>query len=73
MNTANTTPNEPVSPEHNITTQELDRDLLNLNLPVIDLIATEEECEAMYPPGVYKRMMKEILGEDEAQKPTSAV
>lgn len=66
------TPDEPVDLGHNITAQELDRDLLNLNLPVIDLIATEEECEAMYPPGVYKQMMKEILVENEAKKPTSA-
>jgi len=66
MNTANTKPDEPVDLNHNITAQELDRDLINLNLPVIDLIATEDECEAMYPPGVYKQMMKEILGEDEA-------
>jgi hypothetical protein len=72
MNTAITIPDEPVDPSHNITAQELGRDLLNLNLPVIDLIATEEECEAMYPPGVYKRMMKEILGEDEARKPAGA-
>lgn len=72
MNTANTIPDEPVDPSHNITAQELGRDLLNLNLPVIDLVATEEECEAMYPPGVYKRMMKKILGEDGTYKPISA-
>jgi hypothetical protein len=66
MNTANMTPDEPVDPGHNIIAKELDRDLLNLNLPVIDLIATEEECEAMYPPGVCQQMMKEIREEESA-------
>lgn len=60
MSTAPTTPDEPFDPRHNITAKELDRDLITLNLPAIDLIATEEECEAMYPPGVYQQMMKRM-------------
>lgn len=65
MTTANPTPGEPFDPRHHITTKELDRDLLNLHLPEIDLIATEQECEAMYPPGVYQQMMKELTEQDE--------
>ena len=65
MTAINSTPSEPFDPRHNITAKEIDRDLLNLNLPEIDLIATEQECEAMYPPGVYQQMMKEITGQDE--------
>lgn len=69
MDTTTTPPDEPFDPRHNITAKEIDRDLVNLNLPAIDLIATDEECEAMYPPGVYKQMMESILGPDKKQKP----
>ena len=62
MNTTSTTPDESFDPHYNITAKELDRDLIDLNLSVIDLIATEQECEAMYPPGVYQQMMRQILG-----------
>jgi hypothetical protein len=54
------TPEQPADPRHNITTKELDRDLINLHLPEIDLVATDEECAAMYPPGIYKQMMKDF-------------
>jgi hypothetical protein len=72
MITTSTTPNEPFDPRHNITDKEIDRDLLNLTLPAIDLIATEEECEALYSPGVYQQMMKEILGPHKTTKTTDA-
>lgn len=72
MTTANPTPDEPFDPRHNITSKELDRDLLNLHLPEIDLIASDEECEAMYPPGVYRQMMKALTGPDEAQPAADA-
>jgi hypothetical protein len=65
MTAINSTPSELFDPRHNITAKEIDHDLLNLNLPEIDLIANEQECEAMYPPGVYQQMMKEITGQDE--------
>lgn len=70
--TTNPTSGEPFDPRHNITAKELDRDLLNLHLPEIDLIATEQECEAMYPPGVYQQMMKEITGQDEVPQSVDA-
>jgi len=54
------TPEQPADPRHNITAKELDRDLINLHLPEIDLIATDEECAAMYPPGVYAQMLKDL-------------
>lgn len=54
------TPEQPANLRHNITAQELDRDLINLHLPEIDLIATDEECAAMYPPGVYAQMLKDL-------------
>ncbi|QKG55034.1 hypothetical protein [Hymenobacter sp. BRD67] len=68
MNTISTASEESFDPRHNITAKELDRDLLNLHLPEIDLIATDEECEAMYPPGVYRQMMKQILGQSEGER-----
>ena len=51
---------EPFDPRHNITAKEIDRDLINLHLPELDLIATDEECAALYPPGVYKQMQADI-------------
>lgn len=69
MNIAASTPDESFDPRHNVTAKEVDRDLINLSLPVIDLIATEEECEAMYPPGVYQQMMVKILGPAKGLKP----
>jgi hypothetical protein len=45
----------------NITEKELDRDILNLQLPEADsLFATEEELRAMYPPGDFDRMQQEL-------------
>ena len=49
---------QPADQHHNITVKELDRDLINLHLPEIDLNAPDEECAAMYPPGVYAQMLK---------------
>ena len=69
MNITTTNPDEPFDPRHNIKAKELDRDLINLNLPEADLIATEQECEAMYPYGVYQQMMDSISGSGERQKP----
>lgn len=69
MKPATTTPDEPFDPRHNIRAKEIDRDLINLNLPAIDLIAKEEECEAVYPPGVYKQMTECILGPGKGRKP----
>jgi len=51
---------QPVDPCHNITAREIDRDLINLHLPEVDLIATDEECAAMYRPGFYAQMFKEL-------------
>lgn len=65
MTAIDSTPSEPFDSRHNITVEEIDRNLLNLNLPEIDLIATEQECEAMYLPGVYQQMMKEITEQNE--------
>ena len=65
INTADTTPDEPFDPRHNITAKELDHDLLNLHLPEADLIATDEECAALYPPGVYQQLLQEIIEENE--------
>jgi hypothetical protein len=48
---------------HNITAKELDRDLINLHLSEVDMIATEEECAALYAPGVFEQMMK--IGQEE--------
>ena len=53
------TPEQPAD-FGNITLKELDRDLLNLHLPEIDIVATEEECAAMYRPGEYEQMQKRI-------------
>lgn len=72
MTTANLTPDESFDPRHNVTAKKSDRDLLKLNQPVIDLIATEEECEAMYPLCVYQQMMNRILGQDGEQKAIDA-
>ena len=69
MKTATTPPDEPSDPRSNSTAKEPDRDLTNLNLPAIDLLATAEECEALYPPGVYKQLIDRILGPDKGQKP----
>jgi hypothetical protein len=41
------TPKQPADPHHNSTAKELDRDLINLHLPKIYLIATDEECAAI--------------------------
>lgn len=54
------TPEQPADPHHNITAKELDRGLINLHLPEIDLIATDQECAAMYPPGFYAQMLKDL-------------
>jgi hypothetical protein len=51
-------PADVFDPRHNITAKELDRDLINLQLSEIDMIATEEECAALYAPGVFEQMMK---------------
>lgn len=51
---------QPADPRHNITARELDRDLINLHLPEVDLIATDEECAAMYSPGVYAQILKDL-------------
>ena len=66
------TPDEPFDSRHNITPKEIDRDLLKLNLREIDLIVSEGECDAMYPPGAYQRMMREITGQDEAPHSSGA-
>ena len=51
---------QPADPRHNITVKELDRDLINLHLPEIHLIATDEECAALYPPSVYAQMLQDL-------------
>ncbi len=56
---------EPYNLNHNISTKEIDRDLINLHLPEQDLIASAEECAALYPPGEYEQMIKSLLEEDE--------
>jgi len=43
---------QPADPRHNITAQELARDVRNLHLPARNFVATDEECAAMYAPGV---------------------
>ncbi|WP_310395364.1 recombinase family protein [Hymenobacter sp.] len=54
--TAETVAPATVSNEHqtypNLTDQELGRDVINLFLPEIDLVASDEECAAMYLPGL---------------------
>jgi hypothetical protein len=47
----------------NISDKELDRDIVNLQLPDVDLIASDEECAAMYPKGVYEDMISSILAD----------
>ncbi|GAB2470078.1 hypothetical protein GCM10011375_40770 [Hymenobacter qilianensis] len=54
-----TPPTEPCS-FPNLTDRELDRDVVNLFLPEIDLFATDEELAAMYPPGDWARMQREL-------------
>lgn len=49
------------TPRPNISDKELDRDLVNLHLPDVDLIASDAECAAMYPPGVYDDMVNSTL------------
>jgi hypothetical protein len=36
-----------------LTTKELDRDIVNLFLPEIDLLAQPGELERLYPPGFW--------------------
>jgi hypothetical protein len=45
----------------NISERELDRDLVNLHLPEANLIASDDECAAMYPKGVYASMVNSTL------------
>lgn len=53
------TEQSPADPRHNITAQELARDVLSLHLPARDLVATDEECAALYAPGVYEQLLKD--------------
>ena len=48
-------------PRPNISDQELGRDLLNLHLPEVDLVASDAECAAMYPAGVYDDIVNSTL------------
>jgi hypothetical protein len=45
----------------NISDKELDRDIVNLNLPEVDLIASDDECAAMYPKGAYDDIVNSTL------------
>jgi hypothetical protein len=41
----------------NLTTQELDRDLVNLFLPELDLLAQPRELERLYPAGFWDDLL----------------
>lgn len=41
----------------NLTTKELDRDIVNLFLPEIDLLAQPGELEQLYPPGTWDNLL----------------
>jgi hypothetical protein len=41
----------------NLTTKELDRDILNLFLPELDLLAQPGELERLYPPGTWDDLL----------------